>query len=328
MTRTFLSLLFRVVIKVREYLYSVGVLKSYKIDAKIISVGNISVGGAGKTPLVLLLNERLRNRGYITAILEKGYKSGLRCNEIVSAEKGRDTLREDIIGDEPAMIWDQVPMGTRLAVCNDKTKAAISVKKMWPDTNAIIIDDGFQHLKLKRDVDIVLIDASMGIKDKLIPLGRLREPYSSLRRANIVLFTKSDGMMEDEKELLKDKVLAINPDLKVFFSVVKFITSMPIKDKRVFPVSAIYNPTHFHRKIKESGGEFEKHMSFSDHYKFNQSVFNEVVQAASRVGAEYIIVTSKDWGKIKPFIGEHHNIIEAWYEHQINNEGEFLKCCM
>ena len=221
MIRTFLSLLFRIVITVREYLYSIGVLRSYKVDAKVISVGNIAVGGAGKTPLVLLLNERLRNRGYKTAILEKGYKSGLRHNEIVLAEKGRDSLREDIIGDEPAMIWEQIPMGTRLAVCNDKTKAAISVKKMWPDTNAIIIDDGFQHLKLKRDVDIVLIDASLGIKDKLVPLGKLREPYSSLKRANIVLFTKSDGMTEEEKDVLKDKVLAINPELKVFFSVVK-----------------------------------------------------------------------------------------------------------
>ncbi|MCX6113468.1 MAG: tetraacyldisaccharide 4'-kinase [Proteobacteria bacterium] len=327
MMRIILSSIFKIATRIRAYLYSTGLIRSYKINAKIISIGNVSIGGAGKTPLTLLLNERLRHRGFNTAIIEKGYKSGLSRNKIILVQKGHDIPDGNIIGDEPLMVWKQLPTRTRLAIAHNKTQAAFEIKKKWPDTDIIIVDDGFQHLRLKRDLDIVLIDASLGMKDKVIPSGRLREPYSSLKRANVVLFTKSDGITNDDRNNLKNSVLCINPILKVFFSTINFVTSSPITGKKVFPVSAIYNPIHLHKKIKEGGAIFERYMAFSDHYSFNRKVLNIILREADRSDAEYIVVTSKDWVKMKPFVDNEKRFIETWYDHKIENEEEFINCC-
>ena len=327
MIRVILSFIFKTATRIRAYLYSIDFFRSYKINSRVISIGNISIGGAGKTPLTLLINQRLRAKGLNTAIIEKGYKSGLSRNQIILAQKGHDDLDETIIGDEPLMVWRQMQTGSRLAVAYDKTMAALEIKKKWEDTDVIIVDDGFQHLKLKRDLDIVLIDASLGMKDKVLPSGRLREPYCSLKRANIVLFTKSDGMTSDEKNDLRNSVLCINPMLKVFFSTVNFMTSSSITGKKVFPVSAIYNPAHFHRKIKESGAVFERYMAFSDHHGFNKKIVDMVLKEAKSNEAEFIVVTSKDWVKIKPFVDNDKIFIETWYDHNIENEEEFINCC-
>lgn len=326
MIRVILSLIFWFIGKARVFLYSIGVFKTYSVPSKVISIGNISVGGSGKTPMAIFLNEALANRGFKTAIIEKGYKNELKNKEIILAEKGKDSLDTVKIGDEPMMVWNNISNGTRLAVSKDKTSAAIAVTTKWPDTKLIILDDGFQHIKLKRDIDLVLIDASLGMKDKLMPLGRLREPYSSLRRADIVLFTKSDSIDAVDREKLLKKVKDIKSDIKVFFSTIRFITSIPINDKKVFPVSAIYNPKHFHDKIKEAGGVFVKNMTFSDHRKFNDALVNNVFKEFSKSGAEYLILTSKDWVKIQPYISDKSKVIEAWYEHKVENEEDFIKC--
>lgn len=326
MIRVILSLIFGLVGKARVFLYSIGIFKTYSVSSKVISIGNITVGGAGKTPMAIFLNEALSNKGFKTAIIEKGYKNELKNKEIILAEKGKEELDNVEIGDEPMMIWNSVSNGTRLVVGKDKTSAAIAIATKWPDTKLIILDDGFQHIKLKRDIDLVLIDASLGMKDKLMPLGRLREPYSSLRRADIVLFTKSDSIDAVDREKLLKKVKDIKSDIKVFFSTIKFMTSIPINDKKVFPVSAIYNPRHFHNKIKEAGAVFIKHMAFSDHRKFDRALLKNVLKEFSKSGAEYLIVTSKDWVKIHPYMNDNNKVVEAWYEHKIENEEDFIKC--
>ncbi|MEI6092199.1 MAG: tetraacyldisaccharide 4'-kinase [bacterium] len=326
MIRFLLSLLFRFVGKSRIFLYSIGFLKTYSVPQKVISIGNITVGGAGKTPMALLLNERLASRGLKTAIIEKGYKSGLKHKEIILAQKGKETLDDVKIGDEPLMIWNNLSNGTRLAIAKDKTNAAIAISTRWPDTDTIILDDGFQHLKLRRDVNLVLIDASLGMKDKLMPLGRLREPYNSLKRADIVLLTKSDAVDSVEREQLVKKINGINKKVKIFFSTIKFITSIPISGKNVFPVSAIYNPSHFHRNIREAGAIFTRYISLSDHYRFNSKLLSDILQEASQNGAESLIVTSKDLVKIRPYLDDTSKIVEAWYEHKIEDEEGFIKC--
>ncbi|MFH1223787.1 MAG: tetraacyldisaccharide 4'-kinase, partial [Pseudomonadota bacterium] len=211
---------------------------------------------------------------------------------------------------------------------HDKTAGASALKKKWADTNVVIVDDAFQHLKLKRDTDIVLIDSNKGFKDKVFPYGMLRESYSSLKRADIILFTKSDKLNEAEKDGLKAKALKIHPGLKVFFSVTELHTSKDVKDKKILPVCAIYNPRHFLDKLIAAGGIFEKYFAYGDHHRFRNSDVKNILRLKESVGAEYIVATSKDMPKLREFFKGRADVVEAWYEHKINDKEEFLTCCI
>jgi tetraacyldisaccharide 4'-kinase len=352
MLRRILSLLWTLVLRLRAYLYSRDILKSHKSAIKIISIGNISLGGAGKTPFAIWLSKRLIEKGLKVAVLERGYKSGLpkkesrllQKDEINMTKNQANTLSLSLIGDEARMVWDVLPSGARLCVCSDKTKGAIEIEKKWPDTDLIVLDDGFQHLRLKRDINIVLMDASEAFSDRIFPMGRLRESYTSLKRADILIFTKSDALkMEDtseskkERQVLAEKAKAFNPNIKIFFATGVFKTNLDLKGKRVFPVSSIYDPKYFHFKLKETGAVFERYMAFRDHYAYDKKTVKMILNSAKSFGAEYLAVTSKDWVKIKPIIENmleqnKNNIkdqfVECSYDHNIEDEKEFLSCCI
>jgi len=309
-------------------MYELGILKSYEFGVKIISVGNTSMGGSGKTPLVLWLAKALIGKGLKVGIVEKGYRSKLSKKDIVLGEKGKDKINESLIGDEAAMIWNKVTDGVRLCVSHDKTAGTASLEQRWRDLDAVIVDDAFQHLKLKRDVDVVLIDSMSGFKDRMFPYGRLRESYSSLKRANVLLFTKADALSKTDREYLLEKALKINSKLKVFFSITELYTSVDVKGKKVLPVSAIYNPMHFNDKLRAAGAVFEKYAAYADHYSFGKKDVDHIIKVKESAGAEYIVVTSKDIPKLKEFFKGRNDIIEAWYEHKIDDQEGFLRCCI
>ena len=174
MLRRLLSWIFILASRTRLYLYKKGLLKSIKVDARVVSIGNISMGGSGKTPMVLKLANEAANRGSRAVLIERGYKGEL-SSQIVCAEKGLDIAPNvKIIGDEAQMVWDSLSKGIRMCVSKSKAKGAKAAKEKWPDTKMIIVDDGFQHLQLKRDVDVVLIDAVSGFDGKVFPHGTLK----------------------------------------------------------------------------------------------------------------------------------------------------------
>ncbi len=329
MLRRLLSWLFVLVSGIRLYLYNKGLLRRIKIDARVISVGNLSMGGSGKTPLTLKLANEAHKRGVKTVLIERGYKGKLSRTQIICSEKGVDKTPElKLIGDEAKMVWESLPEGLKLCVSKSKADGALEAKQKWQDTGLIIVDDGFQHLKLKRDVDIVLMDASSGFMEKVFPLGKLREPYSALKRATVVLFTKTDGLSDEELERLDQKVKGYAPKVKVFFAKTKFYSSVELRDKKVLPVSAVFNGAHFRNKLKSAGAIFDKYMGYSDHRAFGISDVKDIYDLKQKVAAQYIALTKKDWAKLEKLIPNHNDVAVCWYEHVINSEEEFIRCCI
>jgi tetraacyldisaccharide 4'-kinase len=329
MLRRLFSWLFILISKARLCLYKKEVFKSMKVDARVISVGNISMGGSGKTPMSLKLVNEAVKKGLKTVVIERGYKSELSPNQIICVEKGKDSIPDvKTIGDEATMVWESLHKGTRLCVSKSKSRGALFCTQKWKDTQVIVIDDGFQHLALDRDVNVVLIDAVSGFNDKVFPHGILREPYTSLKRANIVVFTKADDLSEEDIKELVDKAKTFNKDLKIFFARTKFYSSIDVNGKKVLPVSAVFNGFHFRKKLKTSGAVFEKYMEYSDHRKFSSKDMKDIYDFKDKTGAEYIALTKKDWAKLEKLMPNHDDVVLCWYEHSIDDEEDFLKCCI
>ena len=248
---------------------------------------------------------------------------------MVCAEKGIDTAPNvKIIGDEAQMVWDSLSNGVRMCVSKSKAKGAVAAQEKWPDTKIVIVDDGFQHLQLKRDVDVVLIDAVSGFDGKVFPHGTLREPYSALKRADIVIFTKADDLSTDDLNELSEKAKEHNPNIKIFFAKTKFYASIDLNGKKILPVSAVFNGEHFRKKLKTAGAIFDKYMGYSDHRAFSPNDVTDIYDFKNTVAAQYIALTKKDWAKLEKLIPDHNDVVLCWYEHIIDNEEEFIRCCI
>lgn len=329
MLRRLLSWIFMLASRTRLYLYEKGLLDSIKVDARVVSIGNINMGGSGKTPLVLKLADATAKRGLKTVLIERGYKGKLCCGQVICAEKGLDATPDvKVIGDEAKMVWDSLSKGVRLCVSKSKAMGAVASKKKWQDTKIILVDDGFQHLKLKRDVDVVLIDAVSGFGEKVFPHGTLREPYSALKRADVVLFTKADDLSTDDLKELAEKAKKYNSGIKIFFARTKFYSSIDLNGKKVLPVSAVFNGAHFRKKLKSAGAIFDKYMGYSDHRAFGPNDVRDICDFKNKVAAEYIALTKKDWAKLEKLMPDHNDVVLCWYEHIIDNEEEFVRCCI
>ena len=329
MLRRLLSLAFILISKLRVFLYKQGTFKSLKVRPRVVSIGNISMGGSGKTPLVLKLVNKAVKNGSKAVVIERGYKGNLEKGQIVCAQKGKDITPDvKIVGDEAKMVWEALLDGARLCVSKSKAKGASLLQDVWQDTDIIFVDDGFQHLALQRDIDLVLVDASSGFSEKVFPMGILREPYSALKRADIILFTKADDLNEKDKEELVNKARAYNPELKVFFANTSFHSSHDLKGKKVLPVSAVFNGAHFRSKLKKAGAIFERYIQYSDHREFGPKEIEQMYSFKKETRADLIALTKKDWAKVEKLVNNSDDVIVCWYEHVIDDEEGFVRCCI
>ena len=248
------SLLYCLIICIRNFCYGRHIFKIYKLNTKVISVGNISWGGTGKTPLVESLANMLLKQGRKPAVLIRGY--------------GRD---------EEALFSGLAP-GVRVMAGRDRVKNA---KALLAESSldTILLDDGFQYRRLKRDFDIVCIDVTDPLGNNwLIPAGSMREGLSSLKRADVLLLTRVD-LAEDNKVLegLEDKLKKINPHALIAKAVHmpryfyrlsdnNIVEIEQLKNRHVVLVSAIGNPNSFEKTISTLGLRFKKHFIFRDHH--------------------------------------------------------------
>jgi len=306
-----LSLFFFLIVKTRIYFYRKKFFKTYSFNTKIISIGNLSFGGTGKTPLAISLTNylSLNNR---TAILLKGYKSSLNNNVVILKSSFKyDNILLNSIGDEAKLAYKKL-VNSSLIVSKDKTNGV----KTFLSTNLakfIIIDDGFSHLKLKKDLNIVLIDSNEGFKNKFTE-GTLREPYSSLRRADILIFTKANFISEDQKEILKNKANEYN-NLKIFFFKSKLSFSKEILDKNIIVLSAIFNPNFFYKMLENQGYNIVHKIKFYDHYKYSKKDILYFDNLKKQLNCKNIVCTHKDFVKL---VNYSNDFIVADYEHEVD----------
>ena len=187
---TFLSFIYQNLVAIRNFFYKTKILSTKSLNCKVISIGNITVGGAGKTPTVEYLSNLLQSKGHNVGIISRGYKRKSKSTLVVTDGKNKPKSWEHV-GDEPFLLAHKLE-NIPIVVGTSRYKAGcMMIEKFHPDV--ILIDDGFQHLSLHRDLDIVLVNSKDKRSDhKLIPSGKLREPISNLTKADLIIITKSN----------------------------------------------------------------------------------------------------------------------------------------
>ena len=266
-----LSVIYGDAVAVRNYLYDRGVLASRRLAAPVISVGSISAGGAGKTPFVIMLGEMLRQRGVKFDVLSRGYRRESRGARVVDPNGNVANF-----GDEPLLIARR--LGCPVIVGESRFEAGKLAERQF-HSELHILDDGFQHRSLARDFDIALLSAD-DLKDQLLPFGRLREPFASLPRADIVALS---GDIEFDGSQFGKKVWRVQRSL-----VLPEIPTRPVA------FCGIARPKQFLEQIKSAGVTPAAFKAYGDHHAYSEQDIRTLLALRDKHGASGFITTEKD----------------------------------
>jgi len=300
------SILFRTIVSIRNFCYENKILKSKEYDLPIISIGNISVGGTGKTPHTEFILNMLKGE-FQVAILSRGYKRKTKGFRIIETT---DTHYQ--AGDEPLQIKQKFP-DVVVAVSESRTNGVEKLRELYPDLNLIILDDAFQHRKINPGLSILLNNYHHPIAtDYLLPLGRLREPRSASYRAHIVIYSKCPAELKPIERRILSKEVDIMPYQYLFFSTLKYMNLKPVFDKNLpeFELSKLkdYNIialTGIARSgnltsFLESKSASVMHLKYPDHYNFTSKDILKTQKLFSETsGNKIIVVTEKDAVRLK-----------------------------
>jgi tetraacyldisaccharide 4'-kinase len=304
------GLIFEALVRLRGSLYSSALLPQYRLPGPVISIGNITAGGSGKTPLVIHVARMLLKLGGTPALLSRGYGRA-RPNESCILPPGKTVPSPaGALGDEPALVRRHLP-SIWMGVSKNRFGAGNTIAGR--ETNPVfLLDDGFQHRRLHRDLDIVIIDRSQPLAaNRLLPRGTLREPVSELRRCHVVVI---NGMPEKGKiaDPLEEEIRSLHPCGTVFHCT-QFISSLisfpswkehgelsapSVAIRSAFLVAAVGNPGRFQRDFRRLGIEVRGTRFFPDHYWLTPKDWRACAEEARRKAADAIVTTEKDAVKI------------------------------
>ena len=336
------SWIYELGVRFRNWLFDCEILKSTEFDLPVISVGNISVGGTGKTPHTEYIVELLKE-SYHVAVLSRGYKR--KSKGFVRAEQGKTTISE--IGDEPFQMWTKYPDVT-IAVDANRRKGigCLMESEVQPPIDVVVLDDAFQHRYVNPDINIVLINYYRPIfLDKLLPAGRLREPVVGKKRADILIVTKcpKDLSLEEMRELENGIDPKLDQDL--FFTSLTYGDLYSINDPEriirlpylsdedaVLLVTGIASPTPMIEELTKYTHNVHP-VTFSDHHVFGESDFKRIRKEFNKLPADkrLIITTEKDAARLKghPLMDDdlrtHCYILPIKVEFLNNSESLFNK---
>lgn len=312
------SWLFAIIVRCRLLLFRVGLKKQALLGVKVVSIGNLTMGGTGKTPVVEFFCKALRQKGRNPVILSRGYKSrklegrqvwrGRREEEPgefpkVVSDGERLRLPVEYAGDEPYMLARNLLPGVGVVVDRDRVKGGrFAVRELQADI--LLLDDGLQYLKLDHAVDVVLVDAERPFgTDALIPRGTLREPPSNLSRANYIFVTRCHQPLSQEQIARLQRRNKTAPIIqtrhapqyleKVFHEGDRMELS-ELQGKYVAAMSGIANPESFEGLLKELGAEVMFHRTFGDHQVFPQKDVDSVFERALERDVDFVVTTEKD----------------------------------
>ena len=299
-----LSGLYGAALSARARLYRSGRFRSERAAVPVVSVGNLTFGGTGKTPFVEFLARRLRFEGWRPAILSRGYGRTSRGPVVVSAGMGPLVdAREG--GDEPVAMARRLPV-VPVVVAERRHEAAVAATELGADL--LLLDDGYQHLALARDVDLLLLDAADPFGGgRLPPAGTLREPLSALARADAFVFTRVDrGTPPPEA---REELSRVNPRAPVFTARIRSagltdesgspVTSSTLTGRRFVAVCGIAHPQAFVASLKELELAPEELLAFPDHHRYGRRDLARIRRAADRTGSAWIATTGKDAVKLE-----------------------------
>jgi tetraacyldisaccharide 4'-kinase len=308
----------------RNFSYSQGWLKTHRASTIVISIGNITAGGTGKTPLVIWLGKLLQQKGVRCAILTRGYKTRRASCVMRRAKNERDTqyaIHNTEI-DEPAILAESCPEA-KIVVNPDRVAGAVEAVSKF-GAEVLVMDDGFQHRRLGRDLDIVAIDATRPFGyDKILPAGLLREPLASLKRATAVVITRCDQTTKAELTQIEERLQQVNPDIIIARSIhapayLKYPEPLVIptkagiqknseimdsclrrndspeqlKDKKIFAFCGIGNPDAFLNTIKQFGANLAGSKIYDDHHHYTDDCLADIYKQAKHLKVDLILTTN------------------------------------
>lgn len=297
------------VMKTRWQAYDRGLLKSFSLPCPVISIGNIVMGGTGKTPHVIAVASFLKRLGVRPAVVSRGY-GGRHGKEAVVVHDGRKLLSTpSLSGDEPVMIAQELG-DVPVVVHKNRFKAGMKAVEEF-GADLIVLDDGFQHLALKRDLDIVLLNSRCPFgTGRVFPGGDLREDTESLERADVIVFTKGEDVPPAQQERLKHSLHKKWPEKMVFLSKNRFTSLTPLgKDRsmniesiagrRILAFCGIANPYTFFDALKEFKAEIPACVPYPDHHQYRREDLLRLFDTAEKAGAELLVTTRKDGVKLQ-----------------------------
>jgi tetraacyldisaccharide 4'-kinase len=284
-----LSWLFALVTSVRRFAYKEGFLKSYALPVPVVVVGNINVGGSGKTPVVMWLVAQLIKNGYRPAVISRGYGGNVKVPTPVNASS-----EASLVGDEPVLIKNRCDCP--VWVGENRVEVATALLKAYPTCNVIISDDGLQHYRLQRDFEIAVVDAEHHEKHaRLLPAGQLREPLSRLKSVDAIV---CNGQKSDESFY---QMQLIGERFYNLANVKTHAIAADFKRKTIKAIAGIGKPARFFEHLRQLGMTFVS-VSFDDHYAFS-------AQDLAKIDCDVLIMTEKDAVKCKPFAQPHHWVL-------------------
>lgn len=299
-----LSAVYGAIIRARTALYERGTFQTSRLEKSVISVGNITTGGTGKTPLVELIARMLAAEGKTVCILTRGYGRENPRQHVLVSDGTTVFSNPGEAGDEPYLLAKNLQGFAAVISDADRFTAGEGAIKHL-STDCFVMDDGFQHLRLARDLDIVTIDATNPWGDgRLLPHGRLREPLSGLKRAHCFVLTRCEQV--DNTEPIEFELARLSGDRPIFRARLhtSLITELngpsttTIPAKPVGAFCAVGNPRSFFTHLRNSGYEPIFHQSFPDHHVYSQQDIDRLEARAQQAGVRSLITTTKDAVKL------------------------------
>ena len=296
-----LSLVFRAVTALRRAAYLRGVLRSERVGVPVVVVGNVSVGGTGKTPLVLWLANCLQRHGVRPGIVSRGY--GGSASAVQRVHAGSDAA---VVGDEPLLLARR--SGCPVWIGRDRTAAARALLAAYPECDAIISDDGLQHYALARDVEIAIVDGARGFGNGfLLPAGPLREPPSRLASVDAVVVNGASTVVAGEVSATLESArapFAMRLEGSRFHNLhdpSRSVSAAHFAEKRVVAIAGIGHPPRFFAHLETLGLTFERR-AFPDHHRY-------VAGDIDFPEADAVVMTEKDAVKCAPFARPSHWVL-------------------
>lgn len=308
--------------QLREWFYNRHFWKFVELLACTISVGNISLGGTGKTPMALWLATWALREGIATGVLSRGYKRKAKGLRIVPPGAPMPDVEE--IGDEPWMIRHRLPH-LALLVHKDRGRMALRHWQEFGAPRLVLLDDGFQHWKTARDFDVVMVDACESLDGRTLPFGKLRENWKALRRADLLVITRAKSVAPElldklKKRLTKSTLLRARPawkrgmgmehvpvvcvdyELEAYFdAATEAPANGPEKDREYLLLSGIAKPEGFRGLTKGLGFDVREEMYFPDHHSLSKVEEAKVLQALKGLKRGAAVLNEKDWSRWRSF---------------------------
>lgn len=295
---------FSALVRGRNLFYNHGLFSTTQVPLNIVSIGNLTVGGTGKTPMALWLAQALQERGYRVGILTRGYK-GTKTNLTVVGTAGRPLVTPEEVGDEAVMMAQRFP-GVVIAG-RDRVAAATRAHEEF-GLDVAILDDGFQYRRLYRDADILLVSAQATNNHWVLPAGPFREPLTAAPRADLLVWTKS----AEAEDPPSTSVVAPNRATTVFsgnLTPTAFVSAVngdrpqyslaAVAGQRVLAVIGIAAPASFYRMLHEWDATITEVLEFPDHHNYTQADWQRITQLSKK--CDLIVTTEKDLVKLERF---------------------------